>query len=765
MIDTIAKSRFLSPHAASAHRLSGSQMSGSQMSGWRMPGLWIVCAFAVVGCGDPIHDSVEFVPTTAEVTLTSQAPYRYEWPLTRDGYLVAKPPQMSYVTSFPEQLSSTDPVGAKLVEWSEELFDEKAKQFLHEAYGPVPDRPNVIFSLSKNELSGPQAFDLSVDGEWLAVLSGKELAFYKTKDGSLKRRLKLPPVVASASAPIDIIRLCMTSIDILVASPNQIFRINGESGEVVAQTKGCGDSIAQWILSDDDKSMLVRSESGKLYGGSPNLDYFSAYSVGNDLTFDDASMSPDGSRIGVCIDGIATTYDQEKFQIVSRTPHHREQLQGKVLIACGANSDAWAGEQMIIHTAPNGQGSRQPDVGFLLWRPLLMSMCVFAQNSNWVLIVGSRHIDGKEQTVLFDYDAILQNHSLPVVLDEIPIRVDHGRRGGTVALFDSKGLSIFRREIWRSGRPILLANSVYDWIDQDKLDLVERLLQIVKTQTRLGYGSTSEELRTIMIRAIGDRWRYLTENEPDSEILARLETWRKGGSQLALVSNGLRHYRLAWNARGNGMGNTVTQQGWKVYKEHLTIARTDLDRAIAMGDAPLVAFRERIHTGLELDEELDDVDPICRQACEMYPGELEPHNSIIFKLLPQWYGEPGDAISFALSVSKMLTGSAGDLQYLRFVAEMPRLIGYENRIAWKSYDYNRVKRGLNEYIRRGVQDKTTLWMLWTQIRRRTRDQQTSDRIVRHLMAHQAVAPKLESRGYSANYLASIRLAVEKIRAE
>jgi hypothetical protein len=48
---------------------------------------------------------------------------------------------------------------------------------------------------------------------------------------------------------------------------------------------------------------------------------------------------------------------------------------------------------------------------------------------------------------------------------------------------------------------------------------------------------------------------------------------------LALVLDGENHIQQAWLARGNGYANTVTEQGWQGFREHLKDARKSLEQA------------------------------------------------------------------------------------------------------------------------------------------------------------------------------------------
>jgi hypothetical protein len=261
------------------------------------------------------------------------------------------------------------------------------------------------------------------------------------------------------------------------------------------------------------------------------------------------------------------------------------------------------------------------------------------------------------------------------------------------------------------------------------------------------------------------RWMYLTENDPTSEFISGLEQWRDESGQLGLVVDGLRHYRIAWNARGGGLANTVTQKGWQTYGRYLELAGEQLDKAIELGNPPAAALEKRISVALEHGKSLQDVDRWCRLSTELYPTEIDPHDAIAFKLLPQWFGEQGDALSFALSVSKMFEGPEGDRKYLWLTNGLVAQLDFSNTVAWRSYDSNRIRRGLDECFRRNEYAGTSLCMLWMQFNHRTRDHESADRVLKHLMANRAAPPSYMTHGNYRDLGPQMHSRAEVIRSQ
>ncbi|MCG8649255.1 MAG: hypothetical protein MI861_05455 [Pirellulales bacterium] len=705
----------------------------------------VLASLILAGCSDPIYDSVSFEPTTPDLTLAANDDLdRYSWPLTRSGYVVAKPPQMAYVTSFSKRLTCPDPVEAELVPWSKEDLDEYTHMILEHAYRPASEQPQVVFSLDEAKYAGPQSFDVSPDGTRLAVIENKKIVIYDTQDGSVRETLPLPGGLSAAQPPAAAIRFCGGGKELLVASQQKILRLDAQ-GSPIAETNGCGEPIAQWIVNDDDQSMIIRTESGKLFGGSPDLDFFSAYNLGKNVAFDQVSLSPDGTRIGVCVDGHPRTYVQDNFQVIDQVSYDDVRLGSQVAIFSSPRVEAWTDGQQTFHIL-NDRQRRSSSIYPMLWRPQLLSPCSNLFSKDSCLAIARRLNEGQEEWVLYDYLINRRINSRPIVIDEFPDRIAHSREGGHVALADSQGLHLINRPIWQIRSPALLEYFVYDSFEAENVERIEKLAAIIKTQSRYGFGMSSEQLWGNLVEKIANRWRYLDQNDPDHKTYQALESWLKEGSQLALLASALRHYKRSWNLRENRRSGTGAPQNGDTYAERQKRSSEEMSRVLEMGNPPLIALKYRIHLGVEQGEGLDDVDKFCRQACQLYPGELDPHHAITQKLLPGWLGETGDSVSFALSASKMFDRRCGDLLYLRLISRLAYWVNYHDRVAWRSYDANRLERGFEELIRRGQVDDPQLWTFWGEMQIRMSNPQLGHKVLKYLMKHNAAFPYSVTHG-------------------
>lgn len=678
----------------------------------------------LVGCGDPIYDSFTLEPVGSPRIMEPRSkPIDYEWPLVRQTYAVVKPPPMAYVTSFAEPLRRPDPVAAKLVPWSEDGLDERAKKFLRFSYEPFTSEPNVVATLTGDEVLGPQAFDISADGARMVVIDDRGLALYQTEKGELIERVPMPDDVQASE--FDAVRFCGGSNDLLVASSKEIIRIN-LNDKSVTRAQGCGEPIAKWVINREANAMVIQTQSGRVLGGDPNLQHFPTYPLGSEQSVEDVSLSPDGKRIGVCINGKARVYLQNRFQTIGEIDYDLDRESHKVSVAQGESKEVWADGDGLFYTELGEDGRRTTRDYPMLWRPLQASPCF--DGSDYFLLIGNRYVRGREQLALFDYEVVRGNHSLPTVLERLPMRVAHDQHGARVALFDSKGLHLIHRDVWRTRWPKNLRYWVRLWIKEDKIDVLVKLLQIIDSQSSLGFGRTSEGLRHRILDEIASTWRDMETNDQDNKMLKRLEQWCEQGGQFALTVSAVRHHKAAL---------TSIQVGETDRSE---MALQELDRVIAMRKPPLIALTHRIEMTLEQGGDLAEVDAMCRQAIQLYPGELEPHLTIALTLLPERLGQRGDTISFAHSASSMFQRRDGDLLYARLLCKLKGKITVDDLLAWKSYDANRAQRGFDEYVRRDMSDDGLMWNFWKDQEGRASNRRLEDQVMAYLMEHQASFP-------------------------
>jgi hypothetical protein len=149
----------------------------------------------------------------------------------------------------------------------------------------------------------------------------------------------------------------------------------------------------------------------------------------------------------------------------------------------------------------------------------------------------------------------------------------------------------------------------------------------------------------------------------------------------------------AWNARGGGFADTVTEEGWRLFKQRLEAANAVLKKAKTLTEKDpywaLVALKVSRGQGWSKK----DVDTLVEEATAAEPTFWGYHTERAFSLLPRWHGEPGDWEKYAEQAAARPNG-LGDEAYARIVL---MLDGYhENLFRESKASWPKTKEGLRK---------------------------------------------------------------------
>ncbi len=150
--------------------------------------------------------------------------------------------------------------------------------------------------------------------------------------------------------------------------------------------------------------------------------------------------------------------------------------------------------------------------------------------------------------------------------------------------------------------------------------------------------------------------------------------WRKGAAVCSVVHDqgkpyewlwltleGEYHINEAWKARGNGYANTVTEEGWKGFHEHLTEARKYLTKAWQLRpDLPLASTR--MMTVALGDSDAAEMRVWFDRAIAAQVDEPQAWKSMRWGLRPRWHG----------SLEAMLQLGITAVNTHRFDTDVPR---------------------------------------------------------------------------------------------
>ena len=188
----------------------------------------------------------------------------------------------------------------------------------------------------------------------------------------------------------------------------------------------------------------------------------------------------------------------------------------------------------------------------------------------------------------------------------------------------------------------------------------------------------AQQLRTEKLRFRGGVWQLnvfyttisfpgpLTSTDAEWEAqIARLQQWMQASpnSPTPRIALAQAYIKFAWKARGNGFGNTVTPEGWALFKQRIESARSVLEAAQPFSVGCPEWYRQMQTVALAQGWPRKQVDALASQAMahepEYFPFALAQANY----LLPKWYGKPGETEQYAAEVADTVGGQQGDALY------------------------------------------------------------------------------------------------------
>jgi hypothetical protein len=213
----------------------------------------------------------------------------------------------------------------------------------------------------------------------------------------------------------------------------------------------------------------------------------------------------------------------------------------------------------------------------------------------------------------------------------------------------------------------------------------------------------ADRLRTRKGRNAGGGWKLrafytaLDPKQPDDDAvkahLGHLEHWvaAKPESITAQVALAQSLIAWGWQARGNGLADTVTPAMAKLFFARVEQAQQVLEDATKLKTMCPQWYSEMMTVGLAEGWDKERMQALFEQGMEFEPGYLYLYREYANYLLPKWEGQPGDAAKFATATADKVGGDDGDLIYFE-VATVVIKRG-NGGIPTKQMDWARIKRG------------------------------------------------------------------------
>jgi hypothetical protein len=153
---------------------------------------------------------------------------------------------------------------------------------------------------------------------------------------------------------------------------------------------------------------------------------------------------------------------------------------------------------------------------------------------------------------------------------------------------------------------------------------------------------------------------------------AHLDRWvaDKPQSITANVALAKFYVKYAWAARGDGMSDSVTGSGWKLFAQRMERAKSILEQASALPAKCPEWYIVMQSVALAQGWDATQHDNLLKQATASAPDYYYFYPMHAEHLLSKWSGEDGDASNFAKISADRAGGDRGDVLYFQIASEI-----------------------------------------------------------------------------------------------
>ena len=223
------------------------------------------------------------------------------------------------------------------------------------------------------------------------------------------------------------------------------------------------------------------------------------------------------------------------------------------------------------------------------------------------------------------------------------------------------------------------------------LEFTESIRLMLWKEDFAGLDKVADDLRQTKQRWPGGAWKLSTlydalqdlsgggasSDDQWQQHIARLQRWMKARPQsiTSRVALANAYYEYAWEARGSGYANSVTDQGWQLFKERLQQAgQTLVDAAELPAKCPQWYFvMQKVTVASSGGKER--ARSVFEKAIEFEPDYLGYYRLLAWDLQTKWDGEPGDIGAFANESYRRVGGKKGAVIYFEIASSLCNYCG------------------------------------------------------------------------------------------
>jgi hypothetical protein len=149
---------------------------------------------------------------------------------------------------------------------------------------------------------------------------------------------------------------------------------------------------------------------------------------------------------------------------------------------------------------------------------------------------------------------------------------------------------------------------------------------------------------------------------------------------------------LAWEARGHGSSDTVSDSGWKLFDERMTESKRLLEASADLKQCPdwyWVMQQVALAQGWPVAQQR----ALLEQAIAFEPAFYPYYRTFSYTISTTWYGGEGDSERFAVEMADHLGGDDGDIIAFEVAAKLAPCCRAEDvikRISWRRIQHGYV---------------------------------------------------------------------------
>jgi hypothetical protein len=178
----------------------------------------------------------------------------------------------------------------------------------------------------------------------------------------------------------------------------------------------------------------------------------------------------------------------------------------------------------------------------------------------------------------------------------------------------------------------------------------------------------------------------------------QIANWLKArpDSRIARLLDVDRLIEEAWEARGSGFANTVSEEGWRVFGSKIKEAHAQIEPLLKLDHPPPGTFGCLFNIAKAEGWSEQECMEQAERLMKANPAHVPSHQILMQKFLVRWGGGAHSSADYAAWVADQVGGRAGDVLYVMLVEE---IIGAEDRELVREtlgIDFDRYAKGCAE---------------------------------------------------------------------